>query len=97
MFVPVRGRLMDTRNGIGGYSTPMSANSWRTVTVAGAVGMPTTGISAVQLTVAAVTPTSQGAVNVQPTGSTPANATCLVHGGAISGTTFAAGCAGSFI
>lgn len=87
LFVPVQGRLMDTRNGIGGYSTPMSANSWRTVTVAGAVGMPTTGISAVQLTVTAVTPTSQGAVNVQPTGSTPANVTCLVYGGTISGTT----------
>lgn len=31
LFVPAAGRLLDTRNGTGGYSTPMPANTVRTV------------------------------------------------------------------
>src|SRR5947208_13575715 len=50
LFVPAAGRLLDTRNGTGGYSTPMPANTARTVTAAGSAGIPASGVSALALT-----------------------------------------------
>jgi hypothetical protein len=47
LFVPLQGRILDTRNGTGGYSTPMPAGVWRPVTVDGKVGMPSSDISVV--------------------------------------------------
>lgn len=42
-FNPLQTRLVDTRNGTGGFSTPLSANAWRGYTVAGVGGIPATG------------------------------------------------------
>jgi hypothetical protein len=55
-FVPVAGRLVDTRNGTGGYSTPMPAGVSRSFQIAGALGgsLPTSGIAAVQITLTVV-------------------------------------------
>ncbi|MDP4331966.1 hypothetical protein Q7F20_01135 [Curtobacterium sp. A7_M15] len=43
VFVPTTGRILDTKNNIGGYSTPMPAKTWRTVQVAGLAGLPDDG------------------------------------------------------
>lgn len=69
-FQSAQGRILDTRpgtgvggSGIGGYSTPMAANSWRSVDVGTAAsGIPTTGVSAVVITIIAVSPSTSGYV-----------------------------------
>jgi len=66
-FVPMQGRIFDTRNGVGGYSTPMPASfnrtlpgggesdsAVRTFQVSGASGVPATGVIAVSITMTAV-------------------------------------------
>lgn len=44
-FVPVGSRLVDTRNGTGGYSTPQPASGWRPYPVTGVGSIPTTGVA----------------------------------------------------
>lgn len=66
LFVPASGRLLDTRNGTGGFTTPMPAGGVRTVTAAGQAGIPDSGVSAVALTLTAVGASSVGAVSVAP-------------------------------
>lgn len=43
VFVPSTGRVLDTKNGTGGYSTAMEAGKYRTVQVAGLAGVPDDG------------------------------------------------------
>lgn len=66
LFVPAAGRLLDTRNGTGGYSSPMPAGGVRTVTAAGRAGIPASGVSALALTLTVVGAASIGAVSVAP-------------------------------
>lgn len=66
MFVAATGRLLDTRNGTGGFSTPMPAGTVRTVTAAGAAGIPTTGVSALALTLTVVGAGTIGSISVGP-------------------------------
>lgn len=66
LFVPAVGRLLDTRNGTGGYSTAMPAGSVRTVAAAGQAGIPSSGVSALALSLTAVGAGSIGAVSVGP-------------------------------
>jgi hypothetical protein len=78
LFVPMAGRLLDTRNGTGGYATPMPANAVRTVSAAGVVGIPSSGVSAVALTLTAVGAASAGAVSVAPGDVASPTGTALV-------------------
>jgi RHS repeat-associated protein len=71
VFTPATGRLMDTRNGTGGYSTPMPAGVWRSVVTLGQAGVPSSGVSAVVLNVTALGFTASGYVRGVPGGSTP--------------------------
>jgi RHS repeat-associated protein len=73
-FVPAAGRVLDTRNGTGGYTDPMPAGVWRPVQVTGLAGVPSTGVGAVQVTVTAVTPTTGGWVSLFPDLVSPASA-----------------------
>lgn len=66
VFVSDVGRLMDTRDGTGGYSTPMAANTARSVAVAGHAGVPTTGVSALALTLTVINAGAAGTVTVAP-------------------------------
>jgi hypothetical protein len=66
LFVPATGRLLDTRNGTGGFSTPMPAGGVRTVTATGRAGIPASGVSAVALTLTAIGAASIGAISVAP-------------------------------
>ncbi|MFK4484851.1 hypothetical protein [Curtobacterium sp. AB7] len=50
VFVPATGRVLDTKNGVGGYSTPMEAGKYRTIKIAGLAGIPDDGsVGAVSL------------------------------------------------
>lgn len=93
LYVPADVRVMDTRTGIGGPASAMPANVWRTVPVAGVGGVPTTGVSAVQVTVTVLSPASTGNAYVSSNGaSTPVSALVYKSGvtGSISATTVVA-------
>ena len=50
VFVPATARVLDTKNGIGGYSTPMEPSKYRTIKIAGLAGIPDDGsVGAVSL------------------------------------------------
>ncbi len=66
LFVPATGRLLDTRNGTGGFSSPMPAGGVRSVVVAGRAGIPESGVSALALTLTVVGASTVGAVSVAP-------------------------------
>ena len=78
LFVPAAGRLLDTRNGTGGYATPMPANTVRTVAAAGGAGIPASGVSAVALTLTVVGAGTIGAVSVAPGDVATPTGTALV-------------------
>ncbi|HEY0167701.1 MAG TPA: hypothetical protein VGB75_11730 [Jatrophihabitans sp.] len=92
LFVPAVGRLLDTRNGTGGYSTPMPAGGVRAVTAAGRAGIPASGVSAVALTLTAVGAGSIGAVSVAPGDVTTPTGAALVFnpGDSVSNTALVA-------
>ena len=70
-------RILDTRNGTGGFSQPIAGGQSITVQVAGNGGVPTTGVSAVALNVTAVNPTAGGYLSVYPTGTATPTASNL--------------------
>ena len=86
LFVPLQARLLDTRNGTGGYSTPLPASTWSPVTVLGAVGMPSSNVSAVQVTVTAVAPAAAGGVSLTPSVTPSAGGTALFYRSGATGT-----------
>ena len=93
LYVPTDVRVLDTRNGTGGYTTAMPANTPRTVPVAGVGGLPATGISAVQVTVTVLSPVATGNAYVSADGaSSPVSALVYKSGvtGSISATTVVA-------
>jgi len=73
MFTPLQARLADTRSGLGGYSTPIPANTNRVYQVTGNVGVPSTGVSAVMLSMTALTPNIAG--NMSATSNPPMSCT----------------------
>jgi RHS repeat-associated protein len=90
-FVPATGRLLDTRYGTGGYSTPMPAGQYRTITAAGAAGLPSSGVAAVQVTLTVPAPTTGGNTVVRPSGGVSSwQALIYAPGGAVSNTTIVA-------
>jgi RHS repeat-associated protein len=86
VFVPLQGRIVDTRHGTGNpYTTPMPAGVWRKVQVDGLVGIPASGVSAVQVNVTVVNPSAEGTVEVGATSSTQRLTTALVYNAGVSG------------
>jgi hypothetical protein len=70
-YVPVvPDRILDTRNGNGGFTTPVGPGATINVQVGGRSGsnVPATGISAVVLNVTATGPTASSFLTVYPTG-----------------------------
>jgi hypothetical protein len=78
LFVPATGRLLDTRNGTGGYTSPMAANTVRTVSAAGVAGIPAIDVSALALTLTAVGASTAGAISVAPGDVASPTGTALV-------------------
>lgn len=54
VFVPTQGRLIDTRDGSGGVTGPVAANSWTPIQVLGRAGIPADGASAVVVTLTSI-------------------------------------------
>lgn len=72
-FNPLQTRLVDTRNGTGGFSTPLSANAWRGYTVAGVGGIPATGVTSVVVTLTVLGAGTNGTISLAPNTSLPAS------------------------
>jgi murein DD-endopeptidase MepM/ murein hydrolase activator NlpD len=71
------GRILDTRIGVGGYSTPLVAQTVNDLTVTGVAGVPATGVSAVVLNVTVTNPTAQSHLIAWPSGTDPPTASNL--------------------
>jgi hypothetical protein len=61
-------RILDTRNGTGGYTTPVGPGATISLQVTGKDGVPSSGVTAVVLNVTAVNPTAGSYVTVYPDG-----------------------------
>ncbi|MGW5366552.1 DNRLRE domain-containing protein [Actinopolymorpha pittospori] len=61
-------RIVDTRNGTGGFLGTLGPDTARSFRVTGVGGVPTTGVSAVALTVTATEPSANSWLTVWPTG-----------------------------
>ena len=71
-------RIVDTRIGLGGATGPTEPQSTTTFTVTGVGGVPTTGVTAVVLNVAADQPAAPGFIQLFPTGNgTPGESSSL--------------------
>ncbi len=87
LFVPTQGSVLDTRTGIGGVSGPVTANTWYPVKVAGQAGVPTSGVSSVQVSVTVLSPAATGLVKVAANGTAVVPIAALTYtggGGSIS-------------
>jgi YVTN family beta-propeller protein len=62
-------RILDTRNGTGGYTTPVGPGGTIGLQVDGVAGVPSTGVTAVALNVTATNPTASSYVTVYPDGA----------------------------
>ena len=68
-FHPVaQSRMLDTRTGTGGSAGPVGPAATLAVQITGRGGLPSTGVSAVVLTVTAIDPTAAGWLTVFPAG-----------------------------
>jgi hypothetical protein len=63
-------RVLDTRNGTGGYSSPVGPGGMISLQVEGVNGVPASGVTAVVLNVTATEPTASSYVTVYPDGVT---------------------------
>jgi YVTN family beta-propeller protein len=63
-------RIMDTRNGTGGSSSPVGPGGTISLQVTGVDGVPATGVTAVVLNVTVTDPTASSYVTVYPGGTT---------------------------
>ncbi|MFZ7087272.1 hypothetical protein [Curtobacterium sp. RRHDQ10] len=86
VYVPTSGRILETRNGTGGFSTPFPAGTWRTVRVAGLAGVPASGAGAVSMVITAAAPTGLGQLVGRPDSNT-ASTLLLTYAGGNLGTT----------
>ena len=62
-------RVLDTRNGTGGFSAPVGPKGTVTVSVTGKAGVPATGVSAVALNLTVTEPSVGGFLSVFPSGT----------------------------
>ncbi|WP_154674463.1 hypothetical protein [Nakamurella lactea] len=85
LFVPAVTRVLDTRSGLGGYSTPMPVNAWRSFQVTGVGDIPASGVSAVQATVTVVSPASAGNLWVSPSSAPSTVAPAVIYGAGVTG------------
>jgi hypothetical protein len=70
-------RVLDTRNGTGGFSSPVGAGGTISLQVTGVDGVPATGVTAVVLNVTATGPTASSYVTVYPDGEAQPTASSL--------------------
>ncbi|MDX1620024.1 MAG: S8 family serine peptidase [Nitriliruptorales bacterium] len=73
-------RILDTRNGTGGHSSPIAGDSAIAVRVAGRGGVPRYGVTAVAINVTAVNATRDSFLTVYPAGSSRPTASTVNFG-----------------
>ncbi|WHP58985.1 RHS repeat-associated core domain-containing protein [Arthrobacter sp. KFRI-F3372] len=66
VFVPVQGRALDTRSGLGGITGPVTAQTWHPFQVLGAAGVPTSGVDAVLVSLTVVNGTGVNVAQLVP-------------------------------
>ena len=77
-LVPVTpARLLDTRNGLGGRSTPLGEGDTYALSVVGAGGVPASGVSAVVLNITATQPSATTYLTAWPAGEAQPTASNL--------------------
>ena len=81
LFVPTQGTLLDTRSGVGGLSGPVAAYTWYPLQVAGLAGVPTSGVSSVQVSVTAFDPSLSGYVQLAASGTAAVTTSALLYTG----------------
>src|SRR6266853_1770997 len=70
-------RVVDTRNGTGGFSSPLGAGATMSPTIAGHGGVPALGVKAVIVNVTVANPTTASDLVIWPTGATQPTASDL--------------------
>lgn len=91
VFVPATGRILDTKNNVGGYNTPMPAKTWRTVTVAGKAGVPDDGtVGAVSVVATVADISAQGQLFGRPNADEPTTMMGIYGGENKQNTSFSA-------
>jgi hypothetical protein len=81
VFVPASGRVLDTKVGTGGFSTPMEAGKYRTIKIAGVAGIPDDGtVGAVSLNATVSSTPADGALRGRPDADT-SSTTMLIYNG----------------
>ncbi|RUQ09433.1 DUF2599 domain-containing protein [Curtobacterium sp. HSID17257] len=81
VFVPSTGRILDTKVGTGGFSTPMEAGKYRTIKVTGLAGLPDDGsVGAVSLNATVGASTGAGTLFGRPNTDT-GRTTMLIYSG----------------
>ncbi|MDQ2839166.1 MAG: hypothetical protein M3Y89_17430, partial [Actinomycetota bacterium] len=69
-YVPLpSARLLDTRSGLGAPRAPLAPDQTINLAVTGHAGIPSTGVSAVAITITAINPTHDGYLTLYPDGS----------------------------
>jgi RHS repeat-associated protein len=66
VFVPVQGRVVDTRDGQGGITGPVPADTWLPFQILGVAGVPSTGVDAVLVNLTIVDATADNAAQIVP-------------------------------
>ncbi|WP_020577952.1 DNRLRE domain-containing protein [Actinopolymorpha alba] len=84
-------RIVDTKNGTGGYTGTIGPNKTRSFKVTGVGGVPSSGVSAVALMVTATDPSANSWITVWPTGEPRPNVSqvSVGTGSAVSNTVIA--------
>ncbi|MCA4135306.1 RHS repeat domain-containing protein [Arthrobacter sp. M4] len=80
VFVPVQGRAVDTRSGLGGITGPVAANTWYPFQILGRAGVPTTGVDAVLVSLTIVNGTTTNVAQLVPNTARHHDTTVLYSG-----------------
>lgn len=80
VFVPVQGRAVDTRTGLGGITGPVAAGTWYPFQILGRVGVPTIGVDAVLVNLTVVNGSTANAAQLVPNTARHRDTTVLFSG-----------------
>lgn len=80
VFVPVQGRAVDTRSGLGGITGPVTANTWYPFQILGQAGVPGTGVDSVLVNLTVVGGTTSNAAQLVPNTARHRDTTVLFSG-----------------
>ncbi len=80
VFVPVQGRAVDTRSGLGGITGPVAAGTWYPFQILGQAGVPATGVATVLVNLTIVGGTAPNAAQLVPNSGRHHETTVLFSG-----------------